>query len=91
MRPIVGGNADGEKLARPCHTLSQEVFCGLNRFTTLAGVPATMELDGTSPRTKEFAPMIAPFPIEAGPRMTELSPIHTLSPMITGPPPPNIR
>src|ERR1700686_657625 len=91
MRPIVGGNADGKKLASIGHTLSHEPVLELKILMGLAGAPATMVLGGTTPRTTEFAPTIAPRPIVAGPMITELSPIHTFSPMTTGPPPPNRR
>src|ERR1700675_3320771 len=91
MRPIVGGNADGQKLASIGHTLSHEPVLELKVFMGLAGAPATMVLAGTTPRTTEFAPTIAPRPIVAGPTITELSPTHTFSSMTTGPPPPNKR
>src|ERR1700688_1938611 len=91
MRPIVGGNADGKKLTSFGHALSHEPVPELNVLMGFAGAPATMVLGGTTPRTTEFAPTIAPRPIVAGPTITELSPIHTFSPITTGPPPPNKR
>src|ERR1019366_4814583 len=91
MRPIVGGNTDGKKLASLGHAFSHEPVMELKILMGCAGAPTTMVLDGTTPRTTEFAPTIAPVPMVAGPMITELSPIHTFSPMTTGPPPPNKR
>src|SRR6202041_2430684 len=91
MRPIVSGNADGKELASLGHALSYEPDLELNILMGFAGAPATMVSDGTMPWTTEFAPTIAPRPIVAGPMITELSPIHTFSPITTGPPPPNKR
>src|ERR1700722_7663994 len=91
MRPIVGGNTYGKKLAGIGHTLSHEPVVELKVLMGFAGAPATMVLGGTTPRTTEFAPTMAPRAMVAGPMITELSPIHTFSPMTTGPPPPNRR
>src|ERR1700733_15217010 len=91
MGPIVGRNADGKKLASSDHALSQEPVLELKNLTGFAGTPTTIVLEGITPRTTEFAPIMAPRPIVAGPMMTELSPIHTFSPISTGPPPPNKR
>src|ERR1700692_2375457 len=89
--PIVGRNADGKKLASFGHALSHVPVLGLKILMGFAGAPATIVLEGTTPRTTEFAPTIAPRPMVAGPMITELSPIHTFSSMTTGPPPPNSR
>jgi len=51
----------------------------------LAGLPATMALDGTSLVSTEFAPTIAPSPIVTPGRIVALSPIHTLLFITTGP------
>src|SRR5579862_1545350 len=91
VRPIVGGNTHGEELARFTHALSQVPVLELKILTGLAGAPATIVFEETKPRTTEFAATIAPLPIVAGPRITELSPSQTFSPMITGPPPPSSR
>src|SRR5215472_3254155 len=90
-RSIVGGDTDGEEPARFGHALSHVPVVKLKTLIGLAGAPATMVLAGITPRTTEFAPTIAPSPIVAGPRMTELSPIQTFFPMTTGPPSPNKR
>src|ERR1700693_2981595 len=91
VRPIVGWDTDGEELASLGHALSHDPVLKLKILMAFAGAPATMVFEGTTPRTTEFAPTIAPLPIVAGPIMTELSPIHTFSPITTGPPPPNKR
>src|SRR6202035_5879379 len=91
MHPVVSRNTDGKKLASLDHALSHEPVLELKILMGLAGAPATMVLAGTTPLTTEFAPTIAPLPIVAGPMITELSPIHTFSPMTTGPPPPSRR
>src|SRR5580704_14515227 len=91
MRSIVGRNAYGKERSGLSHALSQVPVVELKTLIGLAGAPATIVFAGTTPRTTEFAPTIAPAPIVAGPRMIELSPTQTFSPMMTGPPPPSSR
>src|ERR1700733_6801509 len=91
MRPIVRRNTNGKEFASLGHTLSHAPVLELKTLIAFAGAPATIVFGGTTPPTTEFAPIIAPPPIVAGPMITELSPTHTFSPITTGPPPPSKR
>ena len=52
---------------------------------TLAGLPPTKALAGTSFVTTALAPIMLPFPILTLGRMHTISPIQTLSSITTGP------
>ena len=57
----------------------------LSDLIVFAGLPAAIVYAGTSFVTTALAAMMAPSPIVTPGRIVALSPIHTLSPMTTGP------